>query len=75
MHVWKILNILPDEFQVHESSPDISVYKRVNVNPPEASNQTMERTTTRRAFAPSVAIILPLRSALALGGRRSSWAR
>jgi hypothetical protein len=75
MHVWKILNILPDEFQVHESSPDVSVYKRVNVNPPEASNQTMERTATRRAFVSSIATIFLLRSTLAPGGRRSSCSR
>jgi hypothetical protein len=36
-----------DEFQVHESSPDISVYTRVSVNPPEASNQAMQLTASK----------------------------
>ena len=75
IHVWKIIEILPDEFQVHESSPDISVYKRVNVSPPEASNHAMERTPTRRAFAFPIAATSSLRSTLALGGRRSSCSR
>jgi hypothetical protein len=75
MHVWKIIEILPDEFQVHESSPDISVYKRVNVNPPEASNQAMERTATRRAFGSRVARAVSFQATFALGGRRSSCSR
>ena len=40
-----------------------------------ASNQTMERTATRRAFTPSIATTHSLRSTLALGGRRSSFSR
>jgi len=75
MHVWKIIEILPDEFQVHESSPDVSLYRRVDVRPPEASNQAVERTATRCAFVFHVASPLSLRSTLALGGRRSLYSR
>jgi hypothetical protein len=52
--VWKIIDILPEEFQVHESSPDISLYRRVDVKPPQASNQAMQRTAGRSAFTLSL---------------------
>jgi hypothetical protein len=40
-----------------------------------SSNQAMERTATRRVFTACVASASPLRSTLALGGRRSSYSR
>jgi hypothetical protein len=43
--------------------------------PPQASNQAMERTPTRSASVFRVAWTLPLRLALAFGGRRSSYSR
>jgi hypothetical protein len=42
---------------------------------PQASNQAVERTATRRALALCVATTSSLRSTRALGGRRSLWSR
>jgi hypothetical protein len=43
--------------------------------PPQASNLSLERTPTRRAFALFVSSSPSLRSTLALGGRRSAHSR
>jgi hypothetical protein len=43
--------------------------------PRRPSNQSMERTATRRAFAFGVAITLSLQPTLGVGGRRSSCSR
>jgi hypothetical protein len=56
-HVWKIIDIRPDEFEVHESSPDISLYKRVDVNPPQASNQAMQLTASKLCVYASVSAV------------------
>jgi hypothetical protein len=72
--IWQIIEILPNELKLRGAKQD-HIFKRVTREPPQASNQAMERTTTRSAFVSNVATIFLLRSTLALGGRRSSCSR
>jgi hypothetical protein len=72
--IWQIVEILPDELRLRCAKQDY-IFKRVTREPPQASNQAMERTATRHAFVSDVATIFLLRSTLALGGGRSSCSR
>ena len=72
--IWQIIEIRPDKLRLRAAKQEY-IFKRVSLEPPQASNQAMERTSTRRAFAFISAPTSSLRSTLALGGRRSSCSR
>ncbi|MEY2536860.1 MAG: hypothetical protein QOG67_600 [Verrucomicrobiota bacterium] len=71
--VMRIVDIAPDVIRVRKDGREFRMIRKPI--PPQASNQAMERTATRCVFAFSLASALPLRTTLALGGRRSSCSR
>jgi len=72
--IWQIIEILPDELRLRCAKQDF-IFKRVTREPPQASNQAMERTATRRVLIFQMTKTLSLASTPALGGRRSSCSR
>jgi hypothetical protein len=74
--VFHIVDIQRNELHVRLLSDGlVYTFRRSTLKVASASNHAMERTATRRAITFAVARMLPLRSELALGGRRSSCSR
>ena len=72
--IWQIIEIRPDKLRLRAAKQDY-IFKRVSLEPPHASNQTMERTAPRLVSARRLATISSVFSTLAPGRRRSSCSR
>jgi hypothetical protein len=72
--IWEIIDVGPDKLRLRIAKQE-HIFKRVSDVPPDASNQTMERTATRRAFTSGTTRTTQLPAIFALGGRRSSRSR
>jgi hypothetical protein len=74
--IWRIEEMTANELRIrYNPGGRVHTYTRATVDSPNASNQAMERTATRRAFTLCVATTSSLRAARVPGGRRSSCSR